>query len=64
MSPALQENSLLSEPAGKSKNTGVGNLSLCQGIFLIQESNQGLLHCWWILYQLSYQKSLLTEPTF
>ena len=34
-----------SEPPGKPKNTGVGSLSLCQGIFLTQESNQGLLYC-------------------
>ena len=26
------------------QNTGVGSLSLLQGIFLTQESNQGLLH--------------------
>ena len=26
-------------------NTGVGSLSLLQGIFLTQELNQGLLHC-------------------
>ena len=32
-------------------------LSLLQGIFLTQESNQGLLHCRWILYQLSYEGS-------
>ena len=44
-----------SEPPGKPKNTGVGSLSLCQGNFLTQESNQGLLHCRQILYQLSYQ---------
>ena len=31
--------SLLSEPPGKPKHTGVGNLSLLQGIFLTQESN-------------------------
>ena len=37
------------------KNTGVGTLSLLQGIFLTQESNRGLLYCMWILYQLSYQ---------
>ena len=30
-------------------------LSLLQGIFPTQESNQGLLHCRCILYQLSYQ---------
>ena len=27
------------------KNTEVGSLSLLQGIFLTQESNQGLLRC-------------------
>ena len=56
-SPALQENSLLVEPPGKPKNTGVGSLSLLQGIFLTQKSNRGLLHCREILYQLSYQGS-------
>ena len=54
-SPALQADSLLSEPPGKPPNTGVGSLSLLQGIFLTQELNQGLLHCGWILYQLSYK---------
>ena len=39
------------------QNTGVRSLSLLQGIFLTQESNQGFLHCRWILYQLSYQGS-------
>ena len=57
-SPALQEDSLPAEPQGKPKNTGVGSLSLLQGIFLTQELNQGLLHHRWILYQLSYQGSL------
>ena len=33
-SPALQPDSLPSEPPGKPKNTGVGNPSLLQGIFL------------------------------
>ena len=41
----------------KSKNTGVGSLSLLQRIFPTQELNQGLLHCRQILYQLSYQGS-------
>ena len=54
-SPALQANSLPAEPQGKPKNTGVGSLSLLQRIFLTQELNRGLLHCRWILYQLSYQ---------
>ena len=31
----------------------MGSLSLLQKIFLTQESNWGLLHCRWILYQLS-----------
>ena len=42
---------------GKPKNTGVGSLSLLQQIFLTQELHWGLLHCRWILYQLSYQGS-------
>ena len=36
------------------QNTGVGSLSLLQGIFLTQGSNPGLPHCRQILYQLSY----------
>ena len=36
-SPTLQADSLLSESPGKPKNTGVGSLSLLQGVFLIQE---------------------------
>ena len=40
------------------KNTRVGGLSLLCGIFPTQGSNQGLLHCRWILYQLSYQGRL------
>ena len=39
------------------KNTGVGCHSLRQGIFLTLGSNPGLLHCRWILYQLSHQGS-------
>ena len=53
-SPSWQEDSLLSERPGKSKNTGVGSLSLLQGIYLSQELNQGLLHCRQIFHQLSY----------
>ena len=56
-SPTLQLDSLPSEPLGKPKNTGVGILSIFQGIFLTQESNWGLLHCRQILYQVSYQRS-------
>ena len=39
------------------QNTGVGNLSLLQGIFPNQGSNPGLLHCRQILYQLSHKGS-------
>ena len=53
-SPALQVDSLPSEPPEKPKNTRGGSLTFFQKIFLIQEPNQCLLHCGWILYQLSY----------
>ena len=56
-SPTCQEDSLPAEPQGKPKSTGVGSLSLLQGIFPTQESNLGLLCGRWILYQLSYQAS-------
>ena len=39
------------------QNTGVDNLSLCQGVLPIQRVNPGLLHCRQILYQLSHQGS-------
>ena len=39
------------------QNTGVGSLSLLQGIFPTQGLNPGLLHCRQILYQLSYKGS-------
>ena len=39
------------------QNTGVGSLSLLQGIFPTQGSNPGLPHCGWILYQLSHKGS-------
>ena len=42
-SPALQVDFSLSKPLGKPKNTGVGSLSLLQGIFPTQDSNWGLL---------------------
>ena len=37
--PTLQADSLLTESPEKPKDTGVGSLSLLQGIFLTQESN-------------------------
>ena len=39
------------------QNTGVGSLSLLQGIFPTQGSNPGLPRCRWILYQLSHKGS-------
>ena len=39
------------------QNTGVGSLSLLQEIFPTQGPNPGLLHCRWILYQLSHHGS-------
>ena len=49
-------------PQGKPNNTGVGSLSLLQGIFPTQESNWGLLHCRWIPYQLSYRFISINSP--
>ena len=56
-SPGLQADSLPSELPRKPKVTGVDSLSLLQGIFLIQELNQGLLDCRQILLLLSYDGS-------
>ena len=48
---------LTTRATGKSKNTGVGSLSLLQWIFPTQESHPSLLHCGRILYWLNYQGS-------
>ena len=56
-SPALQVDSLPAEPQGKPRKTGVVRLSLPQQICTTQELNRVLLHCRWILYQLSYEGS-------
>ena len=37
------------------QNTGVGSISLLQGIFPAQGLNSGLPHCRWILYQLNHK---------
>ena len=39
------------------QDTGVGSLSLLQGIFPTQGSNPGLLNCRWVLYQLNQEGS-------
>ena len=49
------------------QNTGVGSLSLLQGIIPTQGLNSGLPHCRRILYQLSYQgspKGKMFPPSF
>ena len=56
-SSAMQADSLPAEPQGKLRNTGVGNLSLLQQVFLTQEVSQGPLHCRQILYQLSFRET-------
>ena len=56
-SPALQVDSLSAGLQGKPKSTGVDSVSILQWIFPTQESNQGLLHCRQILYQLSHQRN-------
>ena len=54
---SLRPHGLYSPWNSPGQNTGVGSLSLLQGIFLTQESNQGLWHGRQILYQLSYEGS-------
>ena len=55
---------LYSPWSSPGQNTRGGSLSLCQLIFPLQESNRSLLHCSWILYQLSYQGSPLFHNPF
>ena len=54
---SLQPQGLYSPWNFPGQNTGMGSLSLLQGIFPIQGLNPGLPHCKWILYQLSHQGS-------
>ena len=57
MSNSLRPHGLYSPWNSPGQNTGVGSLSLLQGIFPTQGSNPGLLHCRQILYQLSHHGS-------
>ena len=57
VSDSLWPQGLYSPWNSPGQNTGVGSLSLFQGIFPIQGSNPGLPHCRQILYQLSYKGS-------
>ena len=63
MSDSLRPHELHSPWNSPGRNTGVGSLSLLQGIFSTQGSNPGLPHCRWILYQLSHRGSLKTLKT-
>ena len=53
VSDSLRSHGLYCPWDSPGQNTGVGSLSFLQRIFLTQKSYQGLLHCRWILYQLS-----------
>ena len=57
MSNSLQPHGLYSPWNSPGQNTGVGNLSLFQGIFWTQGLNLGLPHCRQILYQLSHKET-------
>ena len=58
LSDSLWPHSLYSPWNSLDQNTGVGSLSLLQGIFPTQGSNPGLPHCRQILYQLSQGKHI------
>ena len=58
VSDSLQPHGLYSLWNSLGQNTGVGSLSLLQGIFPTQRSNPGLPHCRRIIYQLNHQGSL------
>ena len=55
--PTLQPHGLYSPWNSPGQNTGVGSISLLQGIFSTQELNPGLLHRRQMIYQLSYEGS-------
>ena len=55
MSNSLRPYGLCSLWNSLGQNTGVGILSLLQGIFPTLELNLALPHCRWILYQLSHK---------
>ena len=57
MSHSLGPHELYNPGNSPGQNTGVGSLSLRQGVFLTQGSNPGLPHCGQILYQLSHKGS-------
>ena len=58
VSDFLRPHGLYSPWNSPGQNTGMGSLSLLQGIFPTQGLNPGLPHCRQILYQLSHRGSL------
>ena len=63
VSNSLWPHGLYSPWNSPGQNTGVGSLSLLQGIFPSEGSNPGLPCCGQILYQLSHQESLIRSKT-
>ena len=61
MSDSLGPHGLYSPWNSPGQSTGVGSLSLLQGIFPNEESNPGPPHCRQILYQLSLQRSPINQ---
>ena len=57
VSDSLRPQGLYSSGNSPGQNTGVGSLSLLQGIFPTQGSNPGVSHCRQILYQLSRREA-------
>ena len=57
VSDSLRPHGWYSPCNSPGQNTGVGSLSLLQGIFPTQGSNPDLPHCRRILYQLSHKES-------
>ena len=62
--PGLWPTRILCPWYSPGKNTGVGSLSLLQGIFLTQGSNPGLPHCRQIPYYMSHQGSPCSSFSF
>ena len=61
VSHSLWPQGLYSPWNSPGQNTGMGSLSLLQGIFPNQGLNPGLPHCRQILYQLSHKGSIITD---
>ena len=63
-SDSLRPHGLYSPWTSPGQNTGVGSLSLVQGVFLTQGSLPGLPHCRWILYQQSKKLGFYSSQWF